>query len=301
MNRGLKITVFIIGGIIIVLAAMIVVANLVIGKIASNKLTHILTEQMEEKNMKAPVSFSDMSINPMMGEIVFSDLTLQDKESKEQTFQCEEIKLEVSHKDVVSLIKDKDQGELKDLDITIENTHFIHSASRVEITCKEIRLKFDGHITQKAFGLLGQGDFTPLLTSRQSIGVSASDIKITLPETKKDKAFSENMREKGLSIHTAVLDVTSIPEKRQIHVKSERISSPLWSGNLDIRIEVNLGDIEASEVVGGKIILREIHEDLRPVFERLEKRRGRKILRGDNSVVAEITGTVGKPQLIFNY
>jgi len=107
------------------------------------------------------------------------------------------------------------------------------------------------------------------------------------------------VRKKGLSIHTALLDITSIPAKRQIRVKSEKIISPLWSGVMDVRIEVNEGDIEASEIRAGKIILRDIHEDLWPVFERLEEKKGRKILRKDNSVVAEITGTLGNPHLVF--
>ena len=129
--------------------------------------------------------------------------------------------------------------------------------------------------------------------------VSASDITITLPETMKDEDFPEDVREKGLSLHTALLDITSITAKRQIHVKSKKMISPLWTGGLDVRVEVNEGDIEASELRGGKIIIRDIHGDLRPVFERLGEKKGRKILREDNSIVAEITGALSNPHLIF--
>ena len=299
MNKVFKITIFFIGGIILFLCVMFLVANLVIGKIASNKLTHILKERIEKKKIEAPVSFADLSINPLMGEIALTDLSIQATDTEEQAFRCETITFGISPVDVVSLIRSEDKGGLKDMDITIEGFHFIHSASQIGIDCNEIRLKFKGHITQKALGSLGHGDFTPLLTEGQKIGVSASDSIISLPGAMENTDFPEEVRKKGLSIHTALLDITSIPAKRQIRVKSEKIISPLWSGVMDVRIEVNEGDIEASEIRAGKIILRDIHEDLRPVFERLEEKKGRKLLRKDNSVVAEITGTLGNPQLVF--
>lgn len=283
-----------IGIILASVICLVLIINLIITTTASGTITKLIKEQLKSHSMKLPFNFEKIAVNPLMGEVSLSGITVSPANSAGIKMQCSKIALDVNHAELLSFIRNPEEGVLKTARVKIEQPEIAQPGKDLQISCRNLFMDFNGSINKAAMEMLGSGNINALISADQSLKITAEDIDIKAADWLNDPA-APDVLQNAFDIKKAEITVAFDKDTKNLQVKSSKLRSPAWEGDFNIALDLNTKDIMQSRISKGKITMDINDKRLKEWLQHWSSAPAESMKEERGPVILNVTGTMANP------
>jgi hypothetical protein len=278
------------------IVGLVLILNILAFTVGSNILTNIVKEQIGKNGVKLPFSFSGVSVNPLFGEIAFSDIYFSSGEKDALDIKCRSVKLRANPADIVGFATNPANGNLRSVNLTLQEPAMQMPGQGLQVACNELSLDADGDFTQELLASVSGGNLLPLFDAARKVRIVASGIDFSFIKPDLDSMIRP-LLQKAFDFGKADIEIVSDPASGMLEVKSGKFSSSAFEGTLEGKIALDKSDIFRSRLVDCRLSGTIKDETLKSFFLKVGKDQpGLVKVEGDN-VELFVSGTLAKPVL----
>ena len=205
------------------------IGNFVLGQFLSDLIDEEVKSNLSNTDLPFELEYGELSINPIMGKVCVEKVSVTNFQEAPIDFKCDEISLDLSLFDGIKMAS-RQEVFISSFDFAVENPSISSELFSNEINLGSFEINFDGGITEEMLNDLE----TKLPNEAQNLGVSFSDLKVTLPtEILEELDLSKQATDELLDlikmlavIDDFYLELNFSPESNQLAISELTVSTP---------------------------------------------------------------------------
>lgn len=249
-----KLVGFLLGGGLTVLIVIVLVINWRISVVAERELDKRIRQQLEEIQLPLLLSYSSISVNPMLGRTLLENITVSDKQQTVK-FSCDALKVRLSRSDIIKLVKGNKFESINPFSIVLDNLEFktrayFYGKEENIFSLDDFTIRFDGHVTKDMFQDMLQNELAPFPEESQRLTVSFNGLKVDIPEVSRELLLPPSLKEKIFKVDKVLLKVNYNARSKTI-AEQLKILTPISSLNLSGLLEYSGSNFRNFELKKG--------------------------------------------------
>ena len=213
----------------VVFVIVVFIGNFVLGQFLSGLIDEEVKSNLSNTDLPFELEYGELSINPIMGKVCVEKISVTNFQEAPIDFKCDEISLDLSLFDGIKMAS-RQEVFISSFDFAVENPSISSELFSNEINLGSFEINFDGGITEEMLNDLE----TKLPKEAQNLGVSFSDLKVTLPtEILEELDLSKQATDELLDLIKTLaviddfyLELNFSPESNQLAISELTVSTP---------------------------------------------------------------------------
>jgi hypothetical protein len=231
----------------VVFVIVVFIGNFVLGQFLSGLIDEEVKSNLSNTDLPFELEYGKLSINPIMGKVCVEKISVTNFQEAPIDFKCDEISLDLSLFDGIKMAS-RQEVFISSFDVAVENPSISSELFSNEINFGSIEINFDGSITEEMLN----GLETKLPNEAQNLGMSFSDLKVTLPtEILEELDLSKQATDELLDlikmlavIDDFYLELNFSPESNQLAINELSVSTPFLDFENSVKLNYTGQNLE---------------------------------------------------------
>ena len=231
----------------VVFVIVVFIGNFVLGQFLSGLIDEEVKSNLSNTDLPFELEYGKLSINPIMGKVCVEKINVTNFQDAQIDFKCDEISLDLSLFDGIKMAS-RQEVFISSFDVAVENPSISSELFSNEINFGSIEINFDGSITEEMLN----GLETKLPNEAQNLGMSFSDLKVTLPtEILEELDLSKQATDELLDlikmlavIDDFYLELNFSPESNQLAINELSVSTPFLDFENSVKLNYTGQNLE---------------------------------------------------------
>jgi|GEM_PF-3366588 len=238
MNKRNKILI----GTIVTLVVIILGVNWYVGNMVEDRLTESL--ELEKKDLPFDVEYSQISANPLLSQVTYSQVMIKDKDYKDGLISIDKVVVKLPYHDSFTLAKNSELKKLHGLAIQLDNLKIEDRLKDLALSFKNFSIDYKGKLALEEL----VNEPSKFVEDKQAIAIAFNQFKVKLPENLSKQLASSELETKLTNIDEFILDLDYNPDKQEIRINNYKVDAPLLFAKASEVVHYNGNSLKTLEI-----------------------------------------------------